>query len=114
MRGQDRRSLRDSGGSFPDRGRLEPTLERPVARQARLERARWRCRRGMKELDVLLERFVRRALDRLDDGELEALEHLLAQPDQDILKWIASASAIPPPSIRGIVMLIRSQALGRP
>ena len=83
-------------------------------RQTRLKRARWRCRRGMKELDVLLERFVRRALDRLDDGDLGALERLLEQPDQDILEWIASSTATPPPSIRRIVMLIRSQALGRP
>ena len=68
----------------------------------------------MKELDVLLERFVHRALDRLDDDELEALEHLLVQPDQDILEWIASATTTAPPSMRGIVALIRSKALGRP
>ena len=83
-------------------------------RQTRLGRTRWRCRRGMKELDILLARFVRRALDRLDDGELEALEHLLEQPDQDILKWITSTTATPPPAIRGIVTLIRSRTLGRP
>ena len=83
-------------------------------RQPRLGRARWRCRRGMKELDILLARFARRALDRLDDGDLGALERLLEQPDQDILEWIASSTATPPPSIRRIVMLIRSQALGRP
>ena len=68
----------------------------------------------MKELDVLLERFVRRALDRLDESELEALERLLAQPDQDILEWIASAGADPPPEVRKIVVLLRSHVLGRP
>ena len=83
-------------------------------RQERIERARWRCRRGMKELDVLLERFVRRALTRLDDDELEALEHLLGQPDQDILEWIASTTVTAPSSLREIVALIRSKALERP
>ena len=68
----------------------------------------------MKELDVLLERFVRRTMDRLDDGELAALERLLEQPDQDILEWITSTTATPPPAIRGIVTLIRSRTLGRP
>ena len=82
-------------------------------RQTRLERARWRCRRGMKELDVLLGRFVRRALNRLDDDELEALEHLLEQPDQDILEWIASATTSPPPDLRAVVALVRSHAVGR-
>ncbi len=69
----------------------------------------------MKELDVLLERFVHRGLNRLDESELEALEQLLEQPDQDILQWLASSTAIAaPPSMRGIVALIRSGALGRP
>ena len=86
----------------------------PAARQARLDRARWRCRRGMKELDVLLERFVARGLERIDDGDLGALERLLDSPDQDILEWLASASAAPPSGMAGIVSLIRSLALGRP
>ena len=85
-----------------------------MTRKARLARAHWRCRRGMKELDVLLERFARRALDGIDEGALEALERLLEQPDQDILEWLASATATPPPTMRGIVALIRSHALGRP
>ena len=68
----------------------------------------------MKELDVLLERFVHRALDRLDDGEIEALERLLEQPDQDILEWIASPNPASPPAVHGIVARIRSEAHGRP
>ena len=88
--------------------------QQPVNRQARLDRARWRCRRGMKELDVLLERFARRRLEQLDDSDLDALERLLEAPDQDILEWLASASATPPSGMHGIVSLIRSLALGRP
>ena len=63
---------------------------------------------------MLLERFVRRALDRLGAEELEALERLLDQPDQDILEWIASPEAVPPAGLGGIVTLIRAHALGRP
>ena len=86
----------------------------PATRQARIDRARWRCRRGMKELDVLLERFAARDLDRIEDGDLDALERLLDAPDQDILEWLASASATPPSGMIGIVSRIRSVALGRP
>ena len=69
----------------------------------------------MKELDVLLERFVRRhALSRLDDAELGALEHLLEQPDQDILDWLATGTSDPPPELCRIVGLIRSSAIGSP
>ena len=63
---------------------------------------------------MLLERFVRRALDRLGAEELEALERLLDRPDQDILEWIASPEAVPPTGLGGIVAMIRAHALGRP
>ena len=66
----------------------------------------------MKELDVLLERFAVRALDRLDDAGLDALERLLGQPDQDVHAWLVSApGSPPPPEMRGIVALVRSHAL---
>ena len=68
----------------------------------------------MKELDVLLERFVHRALEQLERGELDALERLLEQPDQDILEWITSTTTSPPPDLRTVVVLVRSHALGRP
>ena len=67
----------------------------------------------MKELDVLLERFASRGLHTLDDGELEALERLLEQPDQDILEWLGSTTTSPPPGVRAIVALVRSRAIGR-
>ena len=78
----------------------------------RLDRARWRCRRGTKELDVLLGRFADRALHRLDDRELDALEHLLGQPDQDLHAWLVSEAGSPaPPEMREIAALVRSHAL---
>jgi len=47
--------------------------------------------------------------------DLLALEHLLEQPDQDILEWLVPGTTDPPPSeMRRIVTRIRAQALGRP
>ena len=51
----------------------------------RIRRLRWLCRRGMKELDILLERFVSdRSLD-LEAGEWPEFEALLAEEDD--LLW---------------------------
>ena len=84
-----------------------------MTRRMRLDRARWRCRRGMKELDVLLGRFAARALHRLDDAELDALERLLGQPDQDLHAWLVSEPRSPvPPEMEGIVALVHSWAVG--
>lgn len=84
-----------------------------MTRRMRLDRARWRCRRGMKELDILLERFADHALERLDDHELDGLERLLGQPDQDVHAWLVSEPGSPvPPELEGIVALVRSCAVG--
>ncbi len=41
----------------------------------------WRCRRGMKELDVILERFAREGLSGASTAERQAFERLLGLPD---------------------------------
>jgi antitoxin CptB len=41
----------------------------------------WRCRRGMKELDVLLERFARQHYGSASPGHRRAFERLLELPD---------------------------------
>lgn len=60
----------------------------------------------MRELDLLLEKFLATDFDALDDAELAALERLLDEPDQDILAWI-SAARKPPLELDGIVSRIR-------
>jgi antitoxin CptB len=49
---------------------------------------RWRCRRGMKELDVLLTRYLDRDYHVVPIAQRHAFELLLDQPDPDILDYI--------------------------
>ncbi|MEK7778778.1 MAG: succinate dehydrogenase assembly factor 2 [Pseudomonadota bacterium] len=49
-----------------------------------LERARWRCRRGMLELDIVLQRFLDRYYLQLNNQQLEQFERLLDLPDNDL------------------------------
>lgn len=42
----------------------------------------------MKELDILLERFLRRESARLDRGEWPGLEALLEQEDDVLWDWL--------------------------
>lgn len=47
----------------------------------RVRKLRWRCRRGMKELDILLERFLANQAGPLGRGRWPALEKLLDWED---------------------------------
>ncbi len=49
-----------------------------------LGRLRWRCRRGMKELDVLLERYVEREFRAASPQQQEAFRRLLEAEDSEI------------------------------
>jgi antitoxin CptB len=63
-----------------------PGTEAAGAELAR-RRLVWRCRRGMKELDVLLERYVRTHGAPLA-SEQQALEQLLNLPDPALAGYL--------------------------
>jgi antitoxin CptB len=68
----------------------EPSLaasERPVQAEADarwLARLRWRCRRGMLENDLILERFLDARGASLTAGDVAALDLLLDLSDNDL------------------------------
>jgi len=45
----------------------------------------WRCRRGMRELDVILLRYLAQDFDGAADAERAAFDTLLSLQDPDIL-----------------------------
>jgi antitoxin CptB len=51
-------------------------------------RLRWRCRRGMKELDVLLGRWLEHRWPEADESRRRAFQWLLEQPDPDLADWL--------------------------
>ena len=57
------------------------------------ERAHWRCRRGLLELDIVLQRFMDQYYTQLDESGLEQFERLLALPDNDLWDLITARQA---------------------
>ena len=49
------------------------------------ERLRWRSRRGLLEMDLILQRFLEQHLTRLSEAEVRAYDALLQLPDNDFL-----------------------------
>ena len=52
------------------------------------DRIKWHCRRGLLELDLVLERFVTRHLDTLNAAQTEVFIELLAYEDNDLLDMV--------------------------
>ena len=51
-------------------------------------RLRWRCRRGMRELDVLLERYLQERYPSAPTPEQQAFEALLDLPDPQLFAYL--------------------------
>jgi antitoxin CptB len=50
-----------------------------------LNKLKWRCRRGLLENDLFIERFFRRHEETLTVAQARGLEALMALPDNDLL-----------------------------
>ncbi len=60
-----------------------------------LERVRWRCRRGLLELDIVLGRFIEQHYPGLDEAQRVAFDVLLDMPDTAL--WDMIAGRMPAP-----------------
>jgi antitoxin CptB len=67
---------------------------------------RWRSRRGMKELDVLLERWLDNHHAAASSAEKHAFEHLLGLPDPELADYLVRG-ATPPRQFVAIVRTLR-------
>ena len=56
-------------------------LNAEILREAEQRRLAWRCRRGMLELDIVLQRFVMEHFNGLTMAEMAQLDTLLELPD---------------------------------
>jgi antitoxin CptB len=75
-----------------------------MAHMKELERMRWRCRRGLLELDIMLERFMEKYYARLDSAQLAAFDVLLNLPDNELWDMIAERLPGPPHGDQRIVL----------
>ena len=75
---------------------------------AEIDRIRWRCRRGLLELDLVLESFLREELSGLSPDELAAFARLLEASDNDLWDWVSARSEPSDPTMTGLVQRLRS------
>lgn len=72
-----------------------------------LERARWRCRRGLLELDIILLRFMDKYYTQLSETELQQFEELLSLPDAELWDLIGKRKKIKKDEMQHLLQLLQ-------
>ena len=80
-----------------------PSLPRTVAQH----RLKWKCRRGLLELYIVLERFLQHKATSLDEKSLDLLNELLDYEDNDLWDIVNGRSEDYPPRHKALVDVLR-------
>jgi antitoxin CptB len=73
-------------------------------------RIRWRCRRGIRELDIALQNFLESEYDGLTPDEKEKFHELLEIPDPLLMDWLYGRESPMDQELVNLVERIRNAA----
>ena len=76
------------------------------------DRMRWRCRRGMLELDLVLSAFLARHLESLDAPRLAAFGRLLDRIDPELLDLVMGRAEGRDDNERAVLALMHVEPCG--
>ena len=96
---QDSESEREQASLAPESRILNPES---------LKRVRWRARRGLLELDIVLGRFIEAQYAQLDEAGRQAFEVLLDMPDNPLWDMIAGRLEAAPGEQQALLEKIRA------
>lgn len=71
-----------------------------------INRMRWASRRGMLELDLVLEPFVKARYSKLDERDRLRFQQLMVSEDQDLFGWFLGRQQPQDPELAAIVNTI--------
>jgi antitoxin CptB len=78
-----------------------------------IARLKWACRRGMLELDILLENFLNEAYSSLSAEDKEHFAALLATPDPELFSFLMGKEVPADINLAHMVEVIRHHAKSR-
>ena len=70
----------------------------------------WHSRRGMLELDLLLEPFARNCFETLSREQQQLYQRLLSCEDQDLYRWLLQCQSPAEPALEPIIAQILAYA----
>ncbi len=81
--------------------------------RAELGRLRWRCRRGMRELDELLTRYVDEQYEHAPEADRAAFRSLLEAQDTSLHAYCLGSLSPPTPELSALIGRITAGAATR-
>jgi antitoxin CptB len=76
--------------------------------EVEMNRLRWRCRRGLLENDLVLERFLKKHGSQLEGDRLSAFQALLDYADDELWRLIGGRDECRDPALGELVQMLRS------
>ena len=70
---------------------------------------RWQCRRGMRELDILLTNYFESDYLQASEEQKQAFCELLALPDPDLIGYLLGGQSPPEAALANVVKQIRNR-----
>lgn len=67
----------------------------------------WRCRRGIREMDIVFTDFIDQEYDDLSSQQQQDLNALLDEADLDILNWLMGKDEPDSDAFKTLIQLIR-------
>ena len=75
-----------------------------------LKRLRWRCRRGMRELDLVLVGYLDRHGKSMSADDLDLFERFLEATDMQLYTWVTGRETPDDPTFAGLIDTLRAGA----
>jgi len=79
-----------------------------VVTRVELSRLRWRCRRGMLENDLILERFLDARGEAITEPEIAALDRLLELSDNELWDLLSGRQESDDAAVRPLLETLRA------
>jgi len=80
----------------------------PPMDPTRLNRLRWRCRRGMLENDLILTRFLDARGAAMTEADVAALDRLLDLTDNDLWDLLSGRAEAPDAATQPLLQALRA------
>jgi antitoxin CptB len=81
------------------------------AELSELSRTKWQCRRGMLELDILLNKFFEKQYESLSNDQSIVFDTLLDYPDQILYDLLLDKMKASDKTVSELIKVIRKTAL---